>query len=102
LAVTAAQRAGQLPNVPTAIESGFPTFEATAWFVIAGPAKLPDAISKKVSEIVTAYVRSEKGIKRLAEFDVQVSGGTPEEAKAFIASEVAKWGPVIKDAGIKM
>jgi tripartite-type tricarboxylate transporter receptor subunit TctC len=102
LAVTSAQRAGQLPNVPTAVESGFPTFEATAWFVIAGPAKLPAAISKKVSEIVTAYVRSERGTKRLAQFDVQVSGGTPEEAKAFISSEVAKWGPVIKSAGIKM
>jgi tripartite-type tricarboxylate transporter receptor subunit TctC len=102
LAVTSSRRSEQLPNVPTVAESGFPGFEATAWFVLAVPAGTPPDIVQKVNAIVNGYLQSEKGKQQLVTLGVQTAGGTPEEAKVFIASEIAKWGPVIKAANITM
>jgi tripartite-type tricarboxylate transporter receptor subunit TctC len=100
LAVTSGKRSEQLPNVPTVEEFGFPGFEATAWFVLAVPTGTPAEIVRKVNDIVNGYLQSDKGRQQLAKLDLQASGGTPEDAKAFIASEVAKWEPVIKAANI--
>jgi tripartite-type tricarboxylate transporter receptor subunit TctC len=100
LAVTSSKRSEQLPNVPTVEEFGFPGFEATAWFVLAVPTGTPSEIIRKVNEIVNGYLQSDKGRQQLAKLDLQASGGTPEDAKAFIASEVSKWEPVIKAANI--
>jgi tripartite-type tricarboxylate transporter receptor subunit TctC len=91
-----------MPNVPTVAESGFPGFEATAWFVLAVPTGTSPDIVQKVNAVVNGYLQSEKGKQQLRALVVQSAGGTPEEAKAFIASEVAKWGPVIKAANISM
>jgi tripartite-type tricarboxylate transporter receptor subunit TctC len=102
LAVTSSRRSEHLPNVPTVAESGFPGFEATAWFVLAVPAGTPPDIVQKVNAIVNGYLQSEKGKQQLVTLGVQSAGGAPEEAKAFIASEIAKWGPVIKAANITM
>jgi tripartite-type tricarboxylate transporter receptor subunit TctC len=100
LAVTSSKRSEQLPNVPTVQESGFPGFEATAWFVLAVPTGTPVEIVRRVNSIVNSYLQSEQGKQQLAKLDLQASGGAPEDAKAFITNEVAKWGPVIKAANI--
>jgi tripartite-type tricarboxylate transporter receptor subunit TctC len=100
LAVTSATRSEQLPDVPTVAESGFPGFEATAWFVLAAPAGTPSEIVQKVNAVVNAYLQSEKGRRQLATLDLQAAGGTPAQAKDFITGEVAKWGPVISAANI--
>jgi tripartite-type tricarboxylate transporter receptor subunit TctC len=102
LAVTSSKRTEQLPNVPTVAESGFPGFEATAWFVLAVPTGTSSDIVQKVNAVVNGYLQSEKGKQQLVTLDLQAAGGTPEDAKAFIASEIAKWGPVIKAANITM
>jgi tripartite-type tricarboxylate transporter receptor subunit TctC len=102
LAVTSSERSEQLPNVPTASESGFPGFEATAWYVLAAPAGTPDDVVQKINAIVNDYIRSEKGRKQFRTLDMQPGGGTPQEARAFIAGEMAKWAPVIKKANIRM
>jgi tripartite-type tricarboxylate transporter receptor subunit TctC len=57
---------------------------------------------QKVNDVVNRYLQSEKGKQQLKSLVLQSAGGTPEAAKAFIASEVAKWGPVIKAANISM
>jgi tripartite-type tricarboxylate transporter receptor subunit TctC len=100
LAVTSSKRSEQLPNVPTVQESGFPGFEATAWFVLAVPTGTPVEIVRRVNSIVNSYLQSEQGKQQLAKLDLQASGGAPEDAKAFITNEVAKWAPVIKAANI--
>jgi tripartite-type tricarboxylate transporter receptor subunit TctC len=100
LAVTSSKRSPQLPNVPTVAESGFPGYEATAWFVLAVPTGTPAEVVQKVNAVVNGYLQSDKGKQQLAKFDLQASGGTPEEAKAFLVSEVAKWEPVIRAANI--
>jgi tripartite-type tricarboxylate transporter receptor subunit TctC len=102
LAVTSNRRSEQLPSVPTVAESGFPGFEATAWFVLAVPTGTSPDIVQKVNAVVNGYLQSEKGKQQLVTLDLQAAGGTPADAKAFIASEIAKWGPVIKAANITM
>jgi tripartite-type tricarboxylate transporter receptor subunit TctC len=102
LAVTSSKRSEQLPDVPTAEKAGFPGFEATAWYVLAAPAGTPPDIIQKINSVVNDYIRSEKGKQQFYTLDMQAAGGTPAEAMAFIASEMVKWGPVIKKANIKM
>jgi tripartite-type tricarboxylate transporter receptor subunit TctC len=100
LAVTSSKRSEQLPNVPTVAESGFPGFEATAWFVLAVPTGTPADVVQKVNAVVNSYLQSDKGKQQMAKLGLQASGGTPEDAKAFIAGEVTKWAPVIQSANI--
>jgi len=100
LAVTSSKRSEQLPNVPTVAESGFPGFEATAWFVLAVPTGTPADVVQKVNTVVNGYLQSDKGKQQMTKLDLQSSGGTPEDAKAFIACEVTKWAPVIQSANI--
>ena len=100
IAVTSSARSAALPDLPTVAESGFPGFEATSWNALLAPAGTPPEAIGKVNAIVNAYLRSDKGKQDLAKFDMQVAGGTPEDLKAFMASEVAKWGPIIKAANI--
>jgi tripartite-type tricarboxylate transporter receptor subunit TctC len=102
LAVTSSKRSEQLPDVPTAEEAGFPGFEATAWYVLAAPTGTPPDVIQKINAVVNDYIRSEKGKQQFYTLDMQAAGGTPAEATAFIASEMLKWGPVIKKANIKM
>ncbi len=102
IAVTGSVRSAALPDLPTVAESGFPGFEATSWNALLAPARTPPDVVGKVNAIVNAYLKSDKGRQDLAKFDMQAGGGTPDDLKAFMASEVAKWGPIIKAANITM
>jgi tripartite-type tricarboxylate transporter receptor subunit TctC len=88
--------------VPTVQELGFKDFEATAWYVILTPAKTPTDIVNKVNAAVNAWLQSPAGKETLVKFVMQGAGGTPADAKAYISSELAKWGPVIKAANIAL
>jgi tripartite-type tricarboxylate transporter receptor subunit TctC len=102
IAVTGAVRSPALPDLPTVAESGFPGFEATSWNAILAPAGTPPDVIGKLNMTVNAYLASDKGKQDLAKFDMQAGGGTPDELRAFMADEVAKWGPIIKAANIVM
>jgi tripartite-type tricarboxylate transporter receptor subunit TctC len=88
--------------VPTVQESGFGNFEATAWYAIVAPTGTPAEIVTKLNAAVNAYLASDKGKAVLEQNALQGVGGTPEDLKAFIAGELAKWGPVIVAAKITM
>ena len=102
IAVTSAARSVALPHLPTVAESGFPGFEATSWNALLAPTGTSPEVIGRVNAVVNAYLRSDKGKQDLAKFDMQMGGGTPDELKAFMASEVAKWGPIIKAANITL
>jgi tripartite-type tricarboxylate transporter receptor subunit TctC len=91
-----------LPDVPTVEQAGFPGFEATAWFALAAPTGTPAEIVDKINAGANAFIHSDKGKQELTKLDSLPAGGTPAEAKAFIAAEVRKWGPIIKAANIQM
>jgi tripartite-type tricarboxylate transporter receptor subunit TctC len=102
LAVTTSQRVAQLPDVPTVQEAGFKGFEATAWYAIVAPTGTPPDIVSKVNNAVNAFLRSDKGKTILEQNSLQGVGGSPDDLKAFIDGERAKWGPVIEAAKITM
>jgi tripartite-type tricarboxylate transporter receptor subunit TctC len=102
LAVTTLQRSKQLPHVPTVSESGFPGFEAVAYYSVVAPAGTPQDIVVALNKLINEYIESDTGRQQFDSADMQAAGGTPDDLKRFIAAEVAKWGPIIKGAGITM
>jgi tripartite-type tricarboxylate transporter receptor subunit TctC len=102
IAITSAQRSAALPDLPTVAESGFPGFEASSWNALLAPTGTPPDVIGKLNAAVNAYLTSDKGKQDLGKFDMQMGGGSPEDLRAFMASEVAKWGPIIKAANIVM
>jgi tripartite-type tricarboxylate transporter receptor subunit TctC len=102
IAVTTTERSKQFPNVPTVHELGFPGFESVAWYSILAPAGTPREIVQKLNAAVNGYLMTDLGRHQLDILDMQPTGGTPEVLRDYIASEVAKWGPIIKAAGITM
>lgn len=102
LVVTTLERSKQLPEVPTIHESGLPGFEAVAWYCVAAPAGTPRDVVAKLNTVINDYLKSSVGREQLEALDMQPIGGTPEQLRDYIAAEVAKWGPIIKAAGIAM
>jgi len=102
LAVTSARRAASLPDVPTLAESGVAGYETLAWFGVLAPARTPPEI------IATLHREIQKALARqdvrdtLARLGSEPSGMAPAEFSAFMKSEIAKYGKIIKDAGIKV
>ena len=102
LAVTSLERLSDLPNVPTVHESGFPGFEASGWNALFAPAGTPREIIDKVNIAVNAYLKSDEGRAQLRKMGITPLGGSPEELKAHLNRETAKWGPIIKEANISL
>jgi tripartite-type tricarboxylate transporter receptor subunit TctC len=102
LAVTSAARSELLPNVPTMAESGFPGFDASSWNGLMAPAGTPPQVVGQLNALVNAYLQTAKGKQDLVKFAMQAGGGTAADFKAFMAAEVAKWGPIIRAANITM
>ncbi len=101
LAVTFDHRFPGLPDVPTIAESGVTGYEATAWNAVAGPAKLPKAIVDRLNREVRAAVADPALKSRLLELGVDTRASTPEELRAHVISEMAKWKVVIERANIE-
>lgn len=102
LAVTTSQRSKQLPDVPTVQEAGFKGFEASAWYAMVAPTGTPPDIVNKLNKGVNDFLKSDKTKSLLEQNTLEGVGGSPEDLKAFIASELAKWKPVIEAAKISM
>jgi tripartite-type tricarboxylate transporter receptor subunit TctC len=102
LAVTTLQRSKQFPKIPTISESGFPGFESVAYYSVVAPAGTPRDIVLTLNRHINDYIQSDVGKQHFEAGDMQAAGGTPEDLQRFIAGEVAKWGPIIKSAGIAM
>ena len=95
LAVTSLQRAPLLPEVPTMSESGLDGFEAGGWYGLAAPAGIPAEIVNQLhAETVTALKEPEFA-RRIAEMASPNITSTPDEFRAFIASETQKWKSVL-------
>ena len=91
-----------LPNVPTVAESGFPDFEAYAWWGIFAPAGTPKAIVERFGNEMAAVLREERLAKQLTETQqVSLTLGGPEVERKFVANQMNVWGKVVKDNNIK-
>lgn len=101
LGVTGKERSASLPEVPSIAEAGVPDYEATAWFTIAAPAKVPADIIRKLNADINAFLKAPDMQSRWLEMGVNPLGGTPEAAEKFFVTERQKWNKVIKTAGIR-
>jgi tripartite-type tricarboxylate transporter receptor subunit TctC len=100
LATTGPQRSPVLPAVPTVAESGFPGFQAVGWAGVFAPAVTPQPIVDRLSEEIRKNVNSPL-FDSLTKSGLELFVSTPEEMRAFVVSETAKWRKVIQAAGIK-
>ena len=89
-----------LPDVPTVAESGIPGFEASVWYALLAPAKVPPDVVTKLNELANAWLKEPATQEFLAKVGAQPAGGTPADLKAFTQAEIDKWGPIIKAANI--
>jgi tripartite-type tricarboxylate transporter receptor subunit TctC len=101
LAVLSDRRLPAIGNVPTAAEAGFPGYEVATWYGVLAPAgtsrDIVGRLNAELARVVTAPASRERLIG--AGFDPLT--GTPEQFGEFIKAETARWGKVIRDAGIK-
>jgi tripartite-type tricarboxylate transporter receptor subunit TctC len=102
VAQTGKDRNPFLANVPTVAESGFPGFEAYAWWGIFAPAGTPKPMVEKMGSEMAACLRDEKISKQLTETQqVSLTLGGPEVLRKFVKGQMEVWGKVVKDNNIK-
>ncbi len=101
IAQTRQQRVKAYPNVPTMAESGFPGFEATTWYGLAGPARMPVAMAKKMNEDVNKVMQLPDVVEKLEASGAQDGGGSTEKFAEFTRAEIQKWARIIREGGVK-
>ncbi|HEY0825675.1 MAG TPA: tripartite tricarboxylate transporter substrate binding protein [Ramlibacter sp.] len=101
-AVTSPQRLPQLPDVPTASEAGLTGYDSTGWFGVVAPAGTPAAVVNRLNAEITAALNDEQIRTSMRNLGVEPAPTRPEAFEAYIRSETAKWGKVIRQASIKI
>ncbi|MBL6458318.1 tripartite tricarboxylate transporter substrate binding protein [Belnapia sp. T6] len=101
LAVGGAKRFALLPDVPTLQESGLAGYEAAAWLGYAAPAGTPPAIRARLAAEIDRILLLPEVRERLASWGAEPVGGPPEAMDALLAAERARWGEVVRMAGIE-
>jgi tripartite-type tricarboxylate transporter receptor subunit TctC len=101
LAVTGKTRAPTLPDTPTMAEAGFPEVEGATWTAVAAPKGTPKDIVAKLHDMIVTGLAQDDVKQKLAAMAYVPIGDTPEQCEAFFKDEMAKWGKVIRDAGLK-
>lgn len=100
LAVTSSRRAAVLPGVPTVEESGLPGFETTLWHGLIGPKSLPPGIVERLHAAVSTLLTRKETIEHLHSDTAEPAGGTPDEFRDRIRSDIALWRKVVAESGI--
>jgi tripartite-type tricarboxylate transporter receptor subunit TctC len=100
--VTSLQRFAALPDVPSAAEAGVPGLDALLWFGLMAPARTPQTIVMKLNKEINDSFSQPDVKEALLKLGALAAPSTPDEMRAFIKAELAKWTPVIKAAGIKV
>jgi tripartite-type tricarboxylate transporter receptor subunit TctC len=101
IAVSSSKRASSLPDVATFIENGVSDFEASSWVALLAPAKTPRAIVTRLNTELNAVLNDPEVRERLNGMGITAAPGTPESFGAELSRDLAKYGPVVKAAGIK-
>jgi tripartite-type tricarboxylate transporter receptor subunit TctC len=101
LAVTGKERSPALPDIPTMAEAGFPQVEGATWTAVAVPKGTPPDIVTELHRLIVESLKSQDVKDKLAAMAYAPIGSSPAECEAFFKDEMAKWGKVIQDAGLK-
>ena len=102
LAITAARRVPQLPDVPTLMELGLQGFTADQWFGLAAPADTPDAVIDQVARATGVALDDDELRRRYDEVGFAAHASTPAEFTEKVRSQEALWRQLIADRGLKI
>jgi tripartite-type tricarboxylate transporter receptor subunit TctC len=101
LAITSSRRVPAVPDLPTMAEAGLPGYEFVAWLALFAPAKTPAPIVNQLAEMANAIVRSPGMQEYLARMYALPLPGTPESLRQLVERDTARWGQLIRAAGIE-
>jgi len=102
LGLSGDKRSPVLPDVPTMAQAGFPQLDMGTWFALLAPAGTPAGIVTQLNKEIVKVVGLPDVRQQLANQGVEPSASSPEEAGAFLRKDVARWGKIIKDAGVSL
>jgi tripartite-type tricarboxylate transporter receptor subunit TctC len=102
LAVTTMRRLAIVPDLPTLDESGLPGFDVSSWFAFFVPARTPPEIIAKINADTTSVLRDAAIVQKIEQLGASIVASTPDELAAHLKREMEKWGPVVRDAQIKV
>ncbi|MFN7086050.1 MAG: Bug family tripartite tricarboxylate transporter substrate binding protein [Burkholderiales bacterium] len=101
LAVSTAQRSSFVPGLPTVAESGVPGYDVSLWWGVFAPARTPRPVIDRLNAEIHKALATDAMKKHFADFGAEPAPMTPEAFSATVKAEIAKWGKVIREAGIK-
>ena len=102
LLVTAPVRVKMLPDIPTAAEAGYPSFEATNVTGLIAPAGTPRDVIEKLNAATQKAIAQPAIREKFAGIGAEATGGTPEQFAAYIRDDLSKWTRIVKDANVKV
>ena len=102
LAITSLQRSPLAPEYPTIAESGIPNFEGATWVALHAPAGINKELLTRINADVVKALNLADTRERLAQQGIDRVGNTPDEAAAYVKSEITKWAKVIKAANVRI
>jgi tripartite-type tricarboxylate transporter receptor subunit TctC len=102
LAAASPERNPVLPEVPTFAELGHPRVAVSLWYGVLAPAGTPRPVVERLNREFTKALQSPDVREKLTARGAEPSPGTPEAFASFMAQEMAKWAPVVKQAGVKV
>ena len=101
LAVTSSTRAPLAPDVPTMAEAGLPGFDVRKWFMVIAPNRTARNVVTRLNSDLNKMLASPAFKSDVAAEGFENAGGTPEQASAYIRSEIARWRKVLKTMGMQ-
>ena len=102
LAITSKERSATAPDVATLAESGVPGFDVSTWFAFFVPTGTPRAAIDRINGDVVRIMQTRDMSERLQGMGMNVVASSPEQLGSHVASEIARWGRVVKEANIKV
>ncbi|WP_207539208.1 Bug family tripartite tricarboxylate transporter substrate binding protein [Sabulicella rubraurantiaca] len=101
IAVTTASRLPETPDLPTVAEAGVPGYEIATWYGLWGPPRLPEAVAKRMRDVLAQGMTQPEASGRLAAMGAIPILSEPAEYARFVRSESDRWGQLVRDAGIR-
>ncbi len=102
IAVMSGKRSPALPDVPTVAELGYPGFEANTWFALFAPARVPAEVLDRLNAEVNKALAARPVLERFEALSLEAQRLDRPAMRSYVESEVAKWGKLVKDIGVKV
>ena len=102
IAVMSLERSPALPDVPTVAELGYPGFEANTWFAVFAPAKTPPALLDQLNAEFNKALGAKAVKERFEALSLEARPADRATLRGYVEGEVAKWGKLVKDIGVKV